>query len=531
MPQLGPILQLMFEIQLPLASRRRARCRHLGRRGILREGTDRSSWGLGLHPAITGASDLGAKTMTFHGSMHLREGLTPSWLLFAALICAPLAADGTQPAGATPGDQTALTELVEAYFQSPDPDDRRSLVGKINAGAEGSIDTVVGTLGSVQLWQVPDDNAGTFDLMLASGETLKIGYDLPNDYDPMQRYPTVICMPDRGWSQKDCLFFTSSLVGESAGAFITLGPDRPLDGSFSREAAEHADVRRFLREVRRRFHIDTDRTYLFGPGFGGDAAWMTAVACPNEFAGAISVNAYLRVPYPEQLYRLLLGNLRTLPVLRVWWGDVIDSPGPVRERAIAAHNRAILAIATQEGLPITGKEVPSDSNNPEAAAGALREFSKELRIILAKRRPAPNGNVTHWFRYPDQGDAGWVRLTKFKGDVWEEEQLSILPSPVTDRDEYITAIIEEKLGYIGATVQGQTINIETRKCGKIDIIFPLGLVDLDKPVTIYCNGRRRHNGPVRSSIRTLLETTYDTWDFQRLTPARLPLSIKSERGD
>jgi len=463
--------------------------------------------------------------MTFHGSMHLREGLTPSWLLFAALICAPLAADGTQPAGATPGDQTALTELVEAYFQSPDPDDRRSLVGKINAGAEGSIDTVVGTLGSVQLWQVPDDNAGTFDLMLASGETLKIGYDLPNDYDPTQRYPTVICMPDRGWSQKDCLFFTSSLVGESAGAFITLGPDRPLDGSFSREAAEHADVRRFLREVRRRFHIDTDRTYLFGPGFGGDAAWMTAVACPNEFAGAISVNAYLRVPYPEQLYRLLLGNLRSLPVLAVW-KDVSASAGSVREKSVAAHNRAMVAIARQAVLPITGKVFPRESieNTDEFAR-------KEIGAIFTQRREAAPTHITHWFRYPDQADVGWVRLTKFKGDVWEEEQLSILPSPLTDRDEYITGILEEKLGYIGATVQGQTINIDTRKCGKIDILFPLGLVNLDKPVTIYCNGRRRHNGPVRSSVRTLLETTYDTWDFQRLTPARLSLSIKSERGD
>jgi hypothetical protein len=115
--------------------------------------------------------------------------------------------------------------------------------------------------------------------------------------------------------------------------------------------------------------------------------------------------------------------------------------------------------------------------------------------------------------------------------VWVEEQLSILPASTTDRDEYITGILEEKLGYIGATVQGQIINIETRKVGKIDIFLPLGLVDLDKPVTISCNGRRRHNGPIRSSIRTLLETTYETWDFQRLTPARLSLSIKSDRGE
>ncbi len=445
--------------------------------------------------------------------------------IFLLTVTTALASDGTQSEPIHPGDASTLVQLVESFFRTETPEDRRTLIGKIDAAADGSIAAVVDALGHPRLWEAPEDNGGTFPFVSASGEKIEIGYLLPSDYDPTARYPSVICMPGRGWDHKDCIYFTGGLVGESTDdEFIILCPSRPIDAAFAREVPQSDVFRRFLREVRRRLHLDTDRTFLWGKDTGGDAAWIAAVAHPHEFAGAIFVSSYLRVPYPEQLYPLLLGNLRSLPVLTVWH-EAYESADSLRTRAVPVHNRAAVALVSRAGLPIRALELSQDQPEHEEA------LLKEIGTILAHRRDRSARHISHWFRYPDQGDTGWVRLAKFKGDAWEEEQLSILPSPLTDRDEYITAVLEEKLGYIGATVQGQTINIETRKCGKIDILFPLGLVDLEKPVTIYCNGRRRHQGPVRSSIRTLLETTYDTWDFQRLTPARLSLSIKSDRDD
>lgn len=462
--------------------------------------------------------------MTHHKTSNIPSLSAAVWLPLIALTTGPLAAGDVQRETTQPGEHATLVERVEAYFKSADPKRRRALIGEIDAAADRSVDAVAQALQQVQLWQAPEDNGGTFPFVSASGETIEVAYLLPPDYDPARRYPSVICMPGRGWPQKDSLHFTGMLAGKSTDdAFIILCPSRPIDAAFSREASQSDEFRHFLREVRRQFHTDTDRTFLWGQDTGGDAAWMAAVAHPHEFAGAIFVSSYLPVPYPNQVYPLLLGNLRSLPLLTIW-RECDESTGPVRERSVAAHNRAIMAVAKREKLPLAAKAAP-----PNLPLDLSAFAGNEVDTILAQRRPTSPHRVSHWFRYPDQGDTGWLRLTKFKGDVWEQEQLAILASPTTDRDAYITKIIKGRLAYIGATVQGQTIDIETRKCRRVDILFPSGLVDLDKPVTIRCNGKRRHNGPIRPTIRTLLETTYDTWDFQRLTPARLSISIKSDR--
>ncbi|MGD2108440.1 MAG: hypothetical protein PVI86_03515 [Phycisphaerae bacterium] len=424
----------------------------------------------------------------------------------------------------------SVAELVETFFESPDRDRRRGLIGRIEEAANGSIGAVVEALSTVQLWHARGEREGALTVSAGSTGVVRVAYHLPSAYDPARRYPVVFAMSSCAASEKGCTLPGREILRDVGEPLVLVCPTLPVDGSFHRDPPRERAFRRLLRAVRRAFHVDTDRMYLWGGGSDGDAGWLAAIAHPHEFAGAIFVGSYLDVPYPEQMYPLLLGNLRSLPVLATW----VD-PGASSERSrvgvVAAHDRAMLAFARQQGLPITGKAVDPSRERPEGAVAAFKASAGELGDCLARTRVPPSRTVTHRFRYPDQGDAGWLRLTKFKGDVWEEEQLSILPSPLTDRDAYITSVLEEKLAYIGATVEGQTITIETRKCGKLEILFPFGLIDFDKPVTIRVNGKRRHHGVIRPDIRTLLETTYETWDFQRLTPAQLSISIRSDRKE
>jgi hypothetical protein len=112
------------------------------------------------------------------------------------------------------------------------------------------------------------------------------------------------------------------------------------------------------------------------------------------------------------------------------------------------------------------------------------------------------------------------------GEMWETDQLSILPAAYTDRDTFIAEIVKDKMAYLGGRIEGQLIDIEAKNCARVELFLPQGLVDFTRPVTVKCNGKRRHEGVIEPSIGTLLETAYEEWEFQHPYVARLSFSVK-----
>ena len=53
-------------------------------------------------------------------------------------------------------------------------------------------------------------------------------------------------------------------------------------------------------------------------------------------------------------------------------------------------------------------------------------------------------------------------------------------------------------------------------------------LDWSRPVIVQCNGKRRHQRRTGPSIRTLLDTAYESWDFQHRVGVRLPLSVRTD---
>jgi len=132
------------------------------------------------------------------------------------------------------------------------------------------------------------------------------------------------------------------------------------------------------------------------------------------------------------------------------------------------------------------------------------------------------------------GQAGWLRQNRFRGDVWTAEQLAILPGPTVDHDEFISNVVKNKLAFLSGKVEGQTITINTKRCNSIDIQFSPRLVNLNKPVVIMCNGKKRHDGPITPKLETLLETAYERWVFEplsHLVVASLTQTIREDPKD
>ncbi len=419
---------------------------------------------------------------------------------------------GEVPQTATLGDQ------VEAFFRAQDSTVRDKLASSIADADGGDVRAVARAVESAELWVELRDGRGVFPFDSAAHGPVEVRYTLPNGYDPTGRYPMILCMPDASVSADETLAVAEALLGLQTSEFILTCPERRIGGSFHQPPPAADDLRRLVRLIRERIHTDVDRTYLFGVGAGGEAVWLAAMAHADLFAGAVTLFAYPRVPYPEQVYPLLLGNLRDVAVLTMWF-SADDARATGRQKAIAAHNRGIVEFAKKASLSITGVELPYNAL-PVIPAN-------EASAILNRRRPTFTRTVSHWFRYPAQGATDWLQQARHAGEVWEADQLSILVSPATDRDSFIQDVFTANLGYLGGHIDEQTITIQARRCARLDLLLLNGMVDLARPVTVICNGRKRHEGMIRPSIKTLLDSAYAEWDFQRLVWARRSFSIKA----
>lgn len=420
-----------------------------------------------------------------------------------------------------PPETSALIGRVEAFFRTHDIGQRATLLADIEKAAGGSVEAVSEALARVQLWPAVGERAGTFTFQSVACGTIDVEYRLPANYDPARRHPMLIGFPSLGQPPRRTLDNASLLLGEALRAFVLVCPARAVGSTFHQPADAAGDLLRLMHEVRRRFHIDTDRVFVYGYAAGGDAAWLAAIAHPDLFAGVIALSASPDVPYAQQVYPLLLPNLRNVHVLTTWseWNGPRNN---TRNQRVGIQNRMIDVLADKLQLPIVGRRFEGAAF--EFPAGA----APEAVTILDRRRPPPSRHISKWFRYPAQGRSGWMKQTKFTGDVWTAGQLSVVASALSDRDAFITGVIKEKLAFLGGRVDGQAITIQTRRCARIELLLPNGLVTFSKPVTVRCNGRKRFESVVHPSIRTLLEEAFARWEFQRPAVAKLSLAIRAD---
>ncbi|HMP07042.1 MAG TPA: peptidase, partial [Lacipirellulaceae bacterium] len=126
---------------------------------------------------------------------------------------------------------------------------------------------------------------------------------LPAEYDPYRRYPTLLVLNDSDHTPEQALdFWAGSIPPPSADGvaaprrgqamrhgYITIAPlwQKPHQGGYEFTGREHVAVLTVLRDASRRFSIDADRVYLTGHGAGGDAAWDLAQAHPDLWAGVL----------------------------------------------------------------------------------------------------------------------------------------------------------------------------------------------------------------------------------------------------
>lgn len=125
---------------------------------------------------------------------------------------------------------------------------------------------------------------------------------LPPEYDPYRRYPVIVTLNGGATTPRQQIDWWAGAYNPAANlrygqasryGYIVVAPrwTREHQRKYEYSAREHAAVLYSLRDVCRRFAVDTDRVFLSGHSMGGDAAWDIALAHPDLWAGVLPVVA------------------------------------------------------------------------------------------------------------------------------------------------------------------------------------------------------------------------------------------------
>ena len=433
------------------------------------------------------------------------------------LACALPCAGEDQP-------QTAarLDALLTAYFTEPDRDERARTSARITELADGDVERVAEAVGRLQLWSDQPPGLSQLEVNTGQDRVLPVDVLVPQGYDATKRYPLILGLHGARGRGRNVIGYLQVLLGDRLDEYLVAGPTGykcPTMLGAMEDADEPLAV---LAELRRRYHVDTSRVYALGYSMGGHGAFGLATLYGDQFAAAIPSAGTLIVPYP-QARAIMLSNLINTPVF-VCWGseDKFDDRGKAAfGGGIAGVNREVLAIADELDIPLRGRILRGVGHSD-----LMPPLDLVLPYLEMCRDSAPS-RVSHWFRYPVQGRSSWLRQSKFAGKPWQGTELTIATRPGQDFDKYATDTIKRKLAYIGGHIEGQQIEVKTRRTAETHVLLNDRLIDLDQPIVLKLNGKVRYQGKVERKITTLLAEAYADWDFQRLYSVRLVAGRRS----
>jgi poly(3-hydroxybutyrate) depolymerase len=217
------------------------------------------------------------------------------YCLLVAFLATALSASDVPEATTQPAAEDAeFVALVQSYFQEPAKSKRAAIAADIETAEGATLARVADALGQVQLW--PDQPAGTqqIDVQTVRPDrqvhVTEVHFRVPSGYDPARAYPLLLALPGENAGGEEYLRFATHLLGERADDYLVAAPE-VFDGVWlgSTEEESH-DLPRLLAELKRKFHVDSDRVYVSGYSLGGHAAFSIAALYGDWFAASVPLS-------------------------------------------------------------------------------------------------------------------------------------------------------------------------------------------------------------------------------------------------
>ncbi|MBY0230209.1 MAG: hypothetical protein K2W96_13080, partial [Gemmataceae bacterium] len=137
----------------------------------------------------------------------------------------------------------------------------------------------------------------------------KYHLQLPPEYSHTRTYPVLVALHDSNDDPAGIVKKWSKAAADQG--YILAAPQwggRLAGGHYRYTPDEQDTVLEMLRDLRRRFNVDSDRVFLFGLGDGGKMAFDVGLSHPDLFAGVLPMSAG-PVSFPRKYWR----NAQYLP--------------------------------------------------------------------------------------------------------------------------------------------------------------------------------------------------------------------------
>jgi pimeloyl-ACP methyl ester carboxylesterase len=356
----------------------------------------------------------------------------------------------------------------------------------------------------------------TLNLDLPDAPTGSYLVQLPPEYHHQRPHPVLMLM--HGREPPEILLQRWAPLAARSG-FILMAP---LGTKFSTEwysfsAREHTYVMNCLKDLKRRFQVDTDRVFLFGWAAGGDVAWDIGLAHPDQFAGVLPMCGV-----PKVFARRYWQNAQNLG-LYVVDGDK-NGDGPVLTRGLMKE--WIRFNYNAYYLEYKGR----------ANELYLGEFEPMMDWMSRKKRKYPtdglgsystSGATAEEFRSHRQSDNRFYWLSS---DEISDKNIQDYSTWVTTRSP---ALFQAKIGVSNPAPNAKgdarietIISLRHQGLKQCTIWLAPSMIDFTKPIQVRINNKSA--GGLRNvtpSITTMLEEYFSNVDRQRLFFAKIDLKL------
>lgn len=297
---------------------------------------------------------------------------------------------------------------------------------------------------------------------------------LPPEYDPYRRYPTVVTLHGAGSSALQQVDWWAGAAGDGGRrlgqatrhGYIVVAVDWAKEGQrqYDYSAPEHYAVLASLRDACRRFSIDTDRVFLSGHSMGGDAAWDIGLAHPDLWAGVIPI-----VAVSDRYCAHYCDNARLTPFYVV----AGEKDGDKTKRNARDIDRYMLSRYNITVCEYQGRGHENFSDEIQRLFDWMGRFRRDFFP-----REFEVSTMRTWDNY-----FWWVEVAQFP------------PRSVVEPSNW-----PPKTGYRAMQVEGKVNGnnlFVTTGADKVAVYLSPELVDFSKPILVRVNGKTLNAGKGR----------------------------------
>ena len=366
-----------------------------------------------------------------------------------------------------------------------------------------------------------DTSVQTIAFDLADGGAGSYLVQLPPDYHHQRAYPVLVVLHSGRENADDTLKRFSEEAAKQG--FILVAPmwagNKRFKARVQPGGKEHALVIDSLRDLRRRFQVDSDRVFLFGWEEGANMVYDIGLGHPDLFAGVVPMNGSL----PLFTRRFYWSNAQFLPFYVIEGDRNVASTKATRDLFTKEWTRDPFACLYVEyrgrGSEWFSREVPF-----------MMDWMSRKKRYTPKRelgRTGFGGTLEQEFRSTRSNEKCfyWLRADEIEQRCQEDHT-------VLKWGKLRPATFQANLSVGNKSKKDEKdiwnqINVRVSGMKQITfLITPEMTMNLDLPLVVILNGQqiggRRKVAP---SLDTLLEELYQSGDRQRLFVAKVDLKL------